>query len=315
MRGRKIKFGVRVHQADYSYEDLVRIWTAADALGYHSATLYDLLSVPALECWTTLAALAAETRSIRLTPLVLANTYRHPSLLAKMGATLDVISGGRLELGIGAGGGGVDHLAYGFSFLNPIQRVEMLEEAVQTIKMLWTQEEATFKGQGQGRHYTLEGAICQPKPLQKPHPPLLIDGHGERHLLRSVARYGDICNIGFEMSPAQHLAKLKVLEEHCDAVGRDPSEIEVSHNTRVVIGATGREFEEMVAAGAARSGMTVGGYRDTLGGAIAGTPDQCVAQLQPLMDMGITYFFLLFPDPIESASLELFAKEVMVRFT
>ena len=116
MKNKKVKFGVRIHQSGYTYESLRRIWTEADKLGYHSATLYDLLNVPALECWTTLSALAADTERIRLTPLVLANPYRPPALLAKMASTLDVISGGRLELGIGAGGGEADHIASGLPF-------------------------------------------------------------------------------------------------------------------------------------------------------------------------------------------------------
>ena len=132
----KVKFGVRVHHGGYSYGDLRRIWTTADRLGYHSASLYDLLSIPALECWTTMAALAAETRQIRFLPLVLANLYRDPGLLAKMGATLDVLSDGRLELGIGAGGDGPDHRAYGLPFPSARQRVEMLEEAIEAIESL-----------------------------------------------------------------------------------------------------------------------------------------------------------------------------------
>ena len=105
IKSQQVKFGVRVHQSGYSFEDLKAIFTQADRLGYYSATLYDLLNIPTLECWTTLSALAAVTERIRLTPMVLANLYRPPALLAKMSATLDVISGGRLELGIGAGGG------------------------------------------------------------------------------------------------------------------------------------------------------------------------------------------------------------------
>ena len=164
----KVKFSIRIHQSGYSYDSLRRIWTEADSLGYHSATLYDLLNVPALECWTTLSALAAETERIRLTPLVLANLYRPPALLAKMSSTLDVISRGRLELGIGAGGGQADHLASGFSFPPTAVRVEMLGEAIEVIKRLWTEPEASFEGS----YYTLERATSEPRPVQRPHPPI-----------------------------------------------------------------------------------------------------------------------------------------------
>ena len=132
----KVKFAVRIHQGGYSFDELKRIWTEADRLGYHSATLYDLLNVPTLECWTTLAALAAATERIRLTPLTLANPYRPPALLAKMASTLDVISGGRLELGIGAGGDRADHLASGYEFPSTPARTRMLDEAVEIIKTI-----------------------------------------------------------------------------------------------------------------------------------------------------------------------------------
>ena len=306
----KVRFGVRIHQGGYSYPELRRIWTEADRLGYYSATLYDLLNVPTLECWTTLSALAAETRSIRLTPLVLANPYRPPALLAKMASTLDVISGGRVELGIGAGGGGGDHLASGFPYPSTGARVRMLEEAVQVIKLLWTERETSF----QGRYYTLDKAVNEPKPVQTPHPPILIGGRGETHLLRAVARHANICNWGFGMSVEEHRSRRRVLEEHCREAGRDPSEIEVTHNTRVVIAETAGEFDELVAREAAASNTSVEAYRRSMTGAVAGTPEQCAETLQRYVDSGISYFFLLFPDPIPSESLEVFARRVIPYF-
>ena len=306
----KVKFSVRIHQGGYSYQSLRRIWTEADRLGYFSATLYDLLNVPTLVCLTTLSALAAQTSQIRLTPLVLANTYRHPAVFAKMASTLDVISNGRMEVGIGAGGGRGDHLASGLDFPSTSVRVRMLEEAIEMMKRLWTEGEVTFEG----RYYTLAGAKNDPGPVQKPHPPFLIGGHGERHLFRAVARYADICNVGFEMDLNEHRASLDVLEEHCRNVGRDPSEIEVSHNTRVVIAESEAEFDRLVSQGAADANMSAADYRASLSRAIAGTPEQCVEQIKRYVDNGITYFFLLFPDPIATDRMELFAREVMPRF-
>lgn len=307
---RQVKFSVRIHQSGYSYESLQRIWTHADRLGYYSATLYDLLNVPTLECWTTLSALAAETERIRLTPLVLANLYRPPALLAKMSSTLDVISRGRFELGIGAGGDKADHLASGYSFPSTPVRVEMLEEAVGLIKKLWTEAEVN----SQGRYYTLQEAANTPKSVQAPHPPVLIGGHGEAYLLKAVARHADICNIGFELSLDEHRAKLRVLEAHCQDAGRDPSEIEVTHNTRVLIAENSSEFEKLAARQASSSNMSLESYRASLSRAIAGTPEQCAEQIRQYVDQGITYFFLLFPDPIQPESLELFAREVMPNF-
>ena len=307
----EIKFSVRIHQGGYSYQTLRRIWMDADRLGYYSATLYDLLNIPTLECWTTLSALAAETSRIRLTPLVLANTYRPPAVFAKMASTLDVISNGRLEVGIGAGGGRGDHLASGLDFPSTAVRVRMLEESVELMQRLWTEEEVTFEG----NYYTLSGARNLPGPVQKPHPPFLIGGHGERHLFRAVARYADICNVGFEMDLDEHRSSLDALGEHCRDAGRNLSEIEVSHNTRVVIAETETEFDRLISLSASASNMSPADYRASLSRAIAGTPDQCVEQIKRYVDNGIAYFFLLFPDPIPTESLELFATEVMPKFT
>ena len=307
----EIKFSVRIHQGGYTYQTLRRIWMDADRLGYYSATLYDLLNIPTLECWTTLSALAAETSRIRLTPLVLANTYRPPAVFAKMVSTLDVISNGRLEVGIGAGGGRGDHLASGLDFPSTAVRVRMLEESVELMQRLWTEEEVTFEG----NYYTLSGARNLPGPVQKPHPPFLIGGHGERHLFRAVARYADICNVGFEMDLDEHRSSLDALGEHCRDAGRNLSEIEVSHNTRVVIAETETEFDRLISLSASASNMSPADYRASLSRAIAGTPDQCVEQIKRYVDNGIAYFFLLFPDPIPTESLELFATEVMPKFT
>lgn len=306
----KVKFAVRIHQRGYSFEELKRVWIAADRLGYHSATLYDLLNAPALECWTALSALAAVTQRIRLTPLVLANPYRPPALLAKMAATLDVISGGRLELGIGAGGGRGDHMASGYPFPSTRERVEMLEEALALILRLWRGGAVSF----QGRYYTVQGAAVEPGPVQRPRPPVLVGGHGERYILRAAARYADVCNVGFDMSLDEHRSKLNVLRAHSRDAGRDPREIEVSHNARVVIAATEDEYRELVRKLADRSGAAVEEYRRSLDRAVAGTPERCVQRLREYVDAGITYFFLLFPDPISAEDLALFAREVMPHF-
>ena len=307
---RQIKFCVRVHQGGYSYQALRRIWQDADRLGYHSASLYDLINIPTLECWTTLSALVAETQRLRVIPMVLANLYRPPALLANMAATLDVISSGRVELGIGAGGGRGDHLAAGYPFPSTAVRVNMLEESVEIIKRLWTESRVDFEG----RYYTLKGASCEPKPVQQPYPPVLIGGHGEKYLLRAAARHADICNIGSEMSLEKHQAKLKVLEEHCRRADRDVSEIEVSHNTRVLIAESELELEQMISHGASETGTNVSNYRASLSNAVAGTPDQCIEHIQSYVDAGISYFFLIFPNSAPTNALELFAREVMSHF-
>ena len=307
---RPVKFCVRMHQHGYAFDDLKEVWTEADRLGYHSASLYDLLNIPTLECWTTLSALAAVTENLRLIPMVLANTYRPPALMAKMASTLDVISKGRLELGIGAGGGGTDHRASGYAFPSTAQRVRMLDEAMVIIKGLWSGELSDFEG----RYYRLDSAHQEPRPVQQPHPPILIGGHGERHLLRVAARHADICNIGSEMTLEEHRQKLSALEEHCREAGRDFGEIEVSHNALTLIAETQTEFDQVVSRRATQSNVSTSTYRESLRGAIAGTPEQCTEQIQSYVDAGITYFFLIFPDPVSVEALRLFARDVMPRF-
>ena len=191
-----INFIVRLHQGGFDYAYLREVFRAADGLGYDGASLYDLLGIPTLECWTTLSALAAETERIGLIPMVLANLYRHPATLAKMAATLDVISDGRVVLGIGAGGGEGDHKAYGLPYPSTRERVAMLGEAVHVIRLLWSGERVSFEGE----YYRLDNALCDPAPVQRPGPPILIGGSGERHLLRAAAQYADITNMRADMS-------------------------------------------------------------------------------------------------------------------
>ena len=304
------KFVVRLHQGGFGYAYLREIFRAADGLGYDGASLYDLLGIPTLECWTTLSALAAETERIRLIPMVLANLYRHPATLAKMAATLDVISEGRLVLGIGAGGGEGDHKAYGLPYPSTRERVAMVGEAVQVIRLLWSGERVSFEG----NHYRLNNALCDPAPVQQPAPPILIGGHGERHLLRVAAAHADITNMSADMGIAEHEAKRRVLDAHCAAVGREPSEVALSHNAHVFIGRDEAAVEELLAGHAARHGGSVERFKATLGNAIVGTPAQCVEQLRRYTDYGIGWFFLLFPEPVSVGDLELFASEVMPHF-
>lgn len=304
------KFVVRLHQGGFDYAYLRGVFRAADRLGFDGASLYDLLGIPTLECWTTLSALAAETERIRLIPMVLANLYRHPGTLAKMAATLDVISGGRLVLGIGAGGGEGDHKAYGLPYPSTRERVAMMGEAVQVMRLLWSGERVSFEGE----YYRLDNALCDPAPVQGPELPILIGGSGERHLLRGAAQHADITNMRADMSVAEHEEKRRVLDAHCEAVGRDSSEVALSHNAHVFIGEDEAAVERVLSEHAGRHGMTAEGFRASLGDAIVGTPTQCIEQLRRYADYGIGWFFLLFPEPVMVGDLELFAGEVMPEF-
>ena len=306
-----VKFNVRVNQYRYSYDDLLRIWQEADRLGYYSASLFDLLTVDALECWTTLTALLTQTERIRAVPMVLANQYRHPVLTAKMVATLDIISGGRITLGIGAGGSRSDTYNSGMAFPSTRRRCEMLEESLTIIRRLWTESSVDFQGQ----HYRVSGASIQPKPIQRPGPPILVGGHGPRHVLPMIGRTADICNAGSNDTVEQHREYARIVREGAESVRRDPDSIELTHNADCVIAPTRREYESVVARLADEAGMTASAYQaDRLRNTLSGTPEQICDRISEYLDFGIRYFFIVFPNPAPSETLALFAAEVMRRF-
>ncbi len=176
---------------------------------------------PMLECYTALGFLAGQTRRMTLGVLVTGVTYRHPGLLAKIVTTLDVLSGGRAQLGLGAAWYEREHLGLGVPFPPISERFERLEEALQICLQMWSENEGPYEG----KHYRLAETICQPPPIQQPRPSILIGGSGERKTLRLVAQYADACNL-FATSPQEIAHKLEVLQRHCDDVGRDSAEIE-----------------------------------------------------------------------------------------
>src|SRR5438128_7445171 len=215
-----------------AYETMTRVALEAEELGFDSIWLYDhchTVPVPSqevtFECWTSTAALARDTKRVRIGQMVTCNSYRNPALLAKMASTVDALSHGRLDLGIGAGWYEHEYRAYGYPYPETAERLKRLREALQIILAMWTQEEATFEG----TYYQVKGAINQPKGVQKPHIPILIGGGGEKVTLRLVARYGDACNVLGELETIKH--KLAVLKEHCETLGRDYATIHCTTGT------------------------------------------------------------------------------------
>lgn len=217
---------------DTEWAPIEAIWRAADDIpeldgGWLFDHFYPIMTDrpdgPCFEGWTALAYLAGITNRLRLGLMVSGNTYRHPALLAKMCATIDVVSKGRLEIGLGAAWNEDEHKAYGMEFPPLGKRMDALDEACQVIDSLLTKPVSDF----QGEYYQLTNAFCEPKPVQQPRPPLVIGGGGEKRTLRIVAKYADHWNFpgrtGDELK-----AKLAVLHEHCAVVGRNPADIEVS---------------------------------------------------------------------------------------
>jgi F420-dependent oxidoreductase-like protein len=219
-----------------TWSDMLEVWRAGDEIeAFESAWTFDHFypiqgdtNGPCLDGWTTLAALAQATTRVRVGVLVTGIHYRHPAVLANMAATIDVVSGGRLELGIGAGWNVQESGAYGIELGTPRERSDRFEEACQVLIGLLSEEETSFSG----RYYTLTNARNEPKGPQKPHPPICIGGSGERRTLRTVARFAQHWNfVGGTLEDFRR--KVEVLHRHCEEVGRDPSEILISSHVRV----------------------------------------------------------------------------------
>jgi F420-dependent oxidoreductase-like protein len=289
------------------YTQLKALVLECERLGYDSVWLDDHLmygDLPILECWTTLSALAPQTSRIRLGTLVTCNAHHNPALLAKAAATLDVLSNGRLEFGVGAGCQQKEHEAYGFSFPNVGERVEMMAEALEITLRLWTQQNSDFKG----KYYTVNAAACEPKPLQKPHPPITIGGAGEKHTLKVTAQYADRVDFGFLPTVEEYQRKLKILERHCTTVGRDFGEIELAcwPSGQIIVRSNQSEVDQLISQ-MKPQGTPLQEYRQ---GTLATTPQACISHLKRYMDMGATYFLLYFGDIPQTRSLTLFAEEV-----
>jgi len=220
---------------DTNWDDMLEVWRAADDIElFESGWLFDHFypifsdpTGPCLEGWVTLTALAQATKRLRLGTLVTGIHYRHPAVLANMAATLDIVSGGRLEIGIGAGWNEEESGAYGISVGTPKERSDRFEEACEVIIGLLSDDTTSFRG----TYYELTSARCNPKPVQRPHPPICIGGNGEKRTLRTAARFAQHWNfVGGTVEEFAH--KREVLHEHCANLGRDPEEILLSSHVR-----------------------------------------------------------------------------------
>lgn len=267
-----MRFGLKTAPMNTTWDAMLAIWQAADQLEiFESAWNFDHFEPifsdrrgQCLEGWSMLAAMATATSRIRLGCQVSGMPYRHPSVLANMAATIDIISSGRLIIGLGAGWNQEESDALGIRLPALKERMDQLEEGVQVIIELLSQPRANFSGQ----HFTLVDASCEPKPIQRPHPPIAIGGNGERRTLRVVARFAQHWNSTLTDIDEWH-RKCDVLDTRCAEVGRDPSEIERSVNVRLAAGQDPRALQP-----------TIEGWRD------AGA-DVCIVNLATPHDPGI----------------------------
>jgi F420-dependent oxidoreductase-like protein len=315
-----MQFGLQHPNYNFDYDrsdasqiinSLKKLATKAENLGFDSFWVMDHFHQispvgkqedPMLEGWTTISVLSGITSRIKLGTLVTGIIYRHPSVLAKMGATLDVLSKGRLFMGIGAAWNQEESLAYGIPFFPNKERLLRLEEAIQIIRKMWIEEEpaATFNG----RYYQVNSAYCNPKPIQKPSSPILVGGSGERQTLKIVAKYADACNLYGSAETVKR--KLSILNEHCKSVGRDYDSILKTKLGFILID----NDKEMVEKRLQQISKVIpeDQLREFL---IYGTPEDILKQIELLEEAGIQYLIVDLEPYRELEALEIFADSVM----
>jgi F420-dependent oxidoreductase-like protein len=295
----QVRFGIHAGPQQTSYADYVQLWKTVESMGYDWASVFDhfipIYSDPEGPCFeglSLLSALAAQTSRIRCGILVVGNTYRHPALLANIAATIDHVSGGRLELGVGAGWWQLEHDEYGINFHTRGRRIRMLGESAKMLKLLWSEHRAGF----QGRYYELTDALCEPKPLQQPLP-LWIGGMGEQLTLRMVAESADGWNT-FLMPIEDYRRKVDALAEHCRAVGRDPRDIRRSLVAQIVVSEDPTVRERAEAAW--RGGQIL----------LTGAPEQVAEALMPYLELGAGDIIVGARPPYDYANLQSFIENV-----
>jgi F420-dependent oxidoreductase-like protein len=285
-----MRFGIFTSMGNQTWPGVLDLWRHAEATGWDVACVTDHFMPntkeregTTLEGWSTLTALAALVPRMQVGTIVLGNTYRHPAVLAKMAAQVDIISNGRLLLGLGAGWQENEHEAYGIPFYTMRERLERLDEACHVLKSLWTQDRSSFKG----RYYQLSDAPLQPKPVQAPHPELMIGGGGEKVTLRTVARHADHWNVWGGPKVLAH--KGRILDEHCAALGRDPERIRRSANMALLITDRRAEVDALAETVGARMGRHAADARDTV---LGGSPQQIRDTLAELRAARVDTLFI-----------------------
>ncbi|MGI0046797.1 MAG: TIGR03560 family F420-dependent LLM class oxidoreductase [Nitrosotalea sp.] len=286
----------------------------AEKLGYDAGYVYDHFiphygnnsSGSFFEAYTLLSAVASITSKLRIGQVVTCNSYRHPSLLAKMTSTLDAISNGRLEFGIGAGWFEYEYNSYGYKFDDGASRIKQLDESLTIIKKMWKNEKSTFKG----KHYSIKNAICNPKPIQNPHPPVMVGGAGSK-LMEVVARHATRYNHPFG-TPEILKEKINLLKAKCRLAKRDHNEIENSILLRVLVGKDHDDVKKIISR-LKKKNESIAEFllrsRDSIA---LGTPEEVAQYLGRYQQIGVNYFIVNFVGLSKSLDmLSTFSKKVI----
>ncbi|HEY2106897.1 MAG TPA: LLM class flavin-dependent oxidoreductase [Candidatus Binataceae bacterium] len=321
---RQIKFGALAPVADFTKARALA--EKAEAMGFYSVSVPDHLinthgkRLPELECYAALTGLALVTRRVRLLPLVTAMSYRNPALLGKITSAVDNISGGRLIAGLGSGWLKREYDAYGYPYPSNAERIEQLAEGIEVLKAMWTQEEPAFHG----RHFSIDKAYNVPKPIQKPHPPILVGGAGSA-VLKVAARYADILNLiapvtrGFvdykesaRFDKPDLKRRLGLLHQYARECGRDPASIEISSLSTTFLSTDRSQSDTMARRAAENMGLPDAEGARNFPMLLVGTAEEVRREIRSrIEEFGITYFILSF---MSDDALDLFAKQVMPEF-
>ena len=307
-----VRVGIYVPQIQFAYDDLAARARHCDELGFDSFWLFDHLYGPMLpemasfEGWTTATALLTETDRLRVGHMVLCATFRHPALLGKMATTLDVISNGRLNFGIGSGSFEPEHVEAGIPWDTLAYRSEILEETLEIVTRMFTGEPTTFAG----KHFQLERYPNVPGPVQQPRPPVYVGGVGEKRTLPLVARFADVWNVPtYALGEMEH--KLSVLRSICADIGRDPATIVMSVEAVMALAPDDAALDKVRALAEKRFGGTGFGLHE---GGLIGTPPAVVDRLHQLREMGFQQVILFTHDRASDQTLELIASAVLPHF-
>ena len=311
-----LDFGLQIEpQYGFTYQKIREIASLIESLGFESLWVSDhffmtdeSVETPCLECWTTLAAIANDTKRLRLGPMVSSQSYRNPALMAKIAASLDNISGGRVNFGVGAGWKEVEYKAYGYRYPPPAIRIRQLDEALEIAELMWSMEKASYKG----RYYSIEEALCSPKPIQRPRIPIWVGGTGGL-TLKVAAKHADAVNFAGSQPPSFFEAKLSELEAKCRRIGRDYGEIRKSAGLMITMAETEEELEMKLTDQQRKSGTPYMRYLSRQLPNIVGTPDVVAERIREYVSLGVDHFILRFHFGEEVESARLFWEKVRPR--
>ena len=308
----RVRFGLQTPNQNASWEQIRDAWVLAEELGFDSAWVFDhFLPIfgneegSTLEGWTLLAALAAETERIKIGVMVTGNTYRNPSLLAKIATTVDHVSGGRLLMGMGAGWFERDHSAFGFHYGTARERAERLEEALQVITKLWSEDHPSHSG----KYYSLDRAPFEPGNVQQPRPPIIIGGQGKKWIVPLVGRYADGWNAVSGVTPDGVRERIEIIKAECARIGRSPCPSDVSVLLPLVA-----VTRIPLAGPAIRLGARVMVDKEVAKSILADSPDAIEKRIRRYVDAGVNEIILSIRSPFDPDLIRAFATEVMPRF-